>query len=210
MFSSALEAQITAEMIAPQYQQILNILKKLLEKIIANQFVVANIFVAKQENPDLLSKLMEKMSNNKTHLNSKKCFGMVNAVDIEKLINRLITVKLDGDVLEQSESLLDEHVESITFCLQPYVAINVLLHPSCSTQNYISHLEMIQQLKFYPVSRVYSELIRSALISLHNVSSETDINRESMWYAFAFIRVPQIIKQMSLKTGNYQLIGNHA
>lgn len=201
IFSTVLDAQFPADFISPQNQQILKILKKLLEKMIANQFVVANIFVAKQEYSERSSKLLEKMSNIKTNLNSKKSIAMAMAVDIEKLINRLITVKLDGDTLERNDLLLDEQIESITFCLQPYIAVNVLLHPNCSTQNYVSHLEMIQQLKNYPVTRIYGELIRSALISLQNVSNESDINRESMWYAFTFIRVPQIIKQLSLRHG---------
>lgn len=201
IFSTVLDAQFSADFISPQNQQILKILKKLLEKMIANQFVVANIFVAKQEHLDRTSKLLEKMSNIKTNLNSKKSIALAMAVDIDKLINRLITVKLDGDALERNDLLLDEQIESITFCLQPYIAVNVLLHPNCSTQNYVSHLEMIQQLKNYPVTRIYGELIRSALISLQNVSNESDINRESMWYAFTFIRVPQIIKQLSLRHG---------
>lgn len=162
---------------------------------------MANIFVAKQDNVELFKKLQEKLIIIKNNLNNQKCVALTNAKPIETLLIKLISVKLDGEILERNNSLLDEDVETITYCLQPYIAVNVLLHPNCSTQNYASHLQMIQQLKNYPMSRVYSELIRSALISLHNVSNENDINRESMWYAFTFIRVPHIIKQLHSKSG---------
>lgn len=198
-----MEAQFSSDFVTTQHQQILNILKKLLEKIVSNQFVVANIFVAKQEDAELLKKLQDKSAIIKTNLSNPKCVALVNAKSIETLISSLITVKLDGEILERNNSLLDEDVETITYCLQPYIAVNVLLHPNCGTQNYTSHLQMVQQLKNYPIARVYSELIRSALISLHNVSNENDIDRESMWYAFTFIRVPHIIKQLNSKSGKF-------
>lgn len=183
-------------------------MKTLLEKIVGNQFVVANIFVAKQEDEEQLKKLQDKLANIKINLNNPKCTAITNAKSIETLFTKLISVKLDGETLDRNSMLLDEQVESITYCLQPYIAVNVLLNPNCSTQKYASHLQMIQQLKNYPMARVYSELIRSALVSLHNVSSESDISRESMWFAFTFIRVPQIIKQLSLK--NDVQLANHS
>lgn len=198
MFSNVLDAQFISEHVStnPQCQQILNILKKLLEKIIGNQFIVANIFVAKQDDTELLKKLQDKLASIKTN---PKWVTLTNVKQIEALFTKLILVKMDGEILERNNTLLDEQVETITYCLQPYIAVNVLLNPNCTIQNYASHLQMIQQLKNYPMSRVYSELIRSALVSLHNVSSESDIGRESMWFAFTFIRVPHIIKQLSLK-----------
>lgn len=168
----------------------------------SNQFVVANIFVAKHENADVLKKMQDKLLNIETNLSNKKCMSLNNAKEIDGLINKLISVKLDGKILERNNALLDEQVESITYCLQPYVAVNVLLNPNCSSQKYASHLKMIQHLKKYPISRIYSELIRSALISLQNVSTESEVSREPMWFAFTFIRVPHIIKQMSLMNGN--------
>lgn len=200
VFSNVLEAQFTRDYITPQHQQILNILKKLIEKILSNQFVVANIFVAKQEDAELQKKLIDKSNNIRNNMNNPKCISLVNWKSIETLLNKLILVQLNGETLERNNALLDEKVESITYCLQPYVAVNVLLNPNCSIQTYAAHLQMIQQLKNYPISRVYGELIRSALVSLHNVASESDISRESMWFAFTFIRVPHIIKQLSLQT----------
>lgn len=200
VFSLVLEAKFANEFITLQHQEILNILQKLLEKIVANQFVVANIFVAKHEDIEVAKKLQEKSTQFKSHMNNS-ALAKGKAHDINKLLTQLINVKLDGEILEKNSALLDEKIESITYCLQPYIAVNVLLHPNCSTQSYASHLKMIQQLKNYPMSRVYSELIRSALISLKNVSNDNDISRESMWYAFTFIRVPYIIKQLHSKNG---------
>lgn len=159
---------------------------------------MANIFVAKQEDPETLIKLEDKMANIKMN---KKCSSLANAKEIDGLLQKLISVKLDGETLDRNNELLDEHPESIAYCLQPYIAVNVLLNPDCSSKRYASHLQMIQQLKNYPLARVYSELIRASLVCLHNVSSENDVSRESMWFAFTFIRVPHIIKQLSLKSG---------
>lgn len=190
--------------ISPQHQQILTILKKLLDRILANQFIVANIFIAKQEESDCVKKLDDLMATVKTKLSNKK-FGtqmMVTAKEIDGQLTKLIAIRLNGEILERNAVLLpSEQIESITYCLQPYIAINVLLNPNCSSQNYATHLQMLRQIKNYPVARVYSELIRAALICLQNVSSESDISRESMWFAFTFIRVPHIIKQMYLKNG---------
>lgn len=206
-FASVLEAQCSNEFVPSKHQQILTILKKLLEKITTNQFIMANIYVARQEDAEFFKKLDEKMANINSNLNNKKCLSLVNAKEIEGLLTKLLSVKLDGKTLDRNNALLDEQPESITYCLQPYIAVNVLLNPNCSSQSYASHLQMIQQLKNYPLSRVYSELIRASLICLYNVSSENDVSRESMWFAFTFIRVPHIIKQMNLTNGKYNLGG---
>lgn len=202
-FTCLLEAQCSNEFVLSQHQQMLHILKKLLKKITSNQFIMANIYVAKQENADFSKKIDEKMATINSNLSNKKCLSIVNAKEIEKLLLKLVSVKLDGKTLDRNNALLDEQPETITYCLQPYIAVNVLLNPNCSSQSYASHLQMIQQLKNYPLSRVYSELIRGSLICLYNVSSENDVSRESMWFAFTFIRVPHIIKQMNLTNGKY-------
>lgn len=196
-----MEAQFTTEFISSQHQHILGILKRLLENILSNQFIVANIFIAKQEDPDTHKKLDEKMQIIRSNVSNKKCASLSNAKEIEMLLSRLLAVKLNGKILERNDALLDEQAESITYCVQPFIAVNVLLNPNCSTHTYELHLQTIQQIKNYSPARIYSELIRAALISLHNVSNGGDTSRESLWCAFTFIRVPQIIKQLSLKNG---------
>lgn len=200
-FSFVLEAQFTTEFVSSQHQQISSILKRLLEHIQSNQFIVANIYIAKQEDPDTHKKLDDKMQIIRSNVSNKKCASLANAKEIEVLLSRLLAVKLNGKILERNNALLDEQAESITYCVQPFIAVNVLLNPNCSTHTYELHLQTIQQIKNYSHARMYAELIRAALISLHNVSNGSDTSRESLWCAFTFIRVPQIIKQLSLKNG---------
>lgn len=200
-FSFILEAQFATEFISPQHQHILGILKKLLDNIRSNQFIVANIFVAKQEDTDTHKKLEEKMQIIRSNLNNKKCASLSNAKEIEAMLSKLLSVKLNGKILERNDVLLNEQAESITYCVQPFIAVNVLLNPNCSTHNYELHLQTIQQIKNYSHARMYSELIRAALISLHNVSNDGDSSREPLWCAFTFIRVPHIMKQLCLKNG---------
>lgn len=169
---------------------------------------MANIFVAKQDDTELYKKLLEKSNSIRSNLNNPKFISLINVKPIEALLNKLVLVQLNGETLERNNALLDEQVETITYCLQPYIAVNVLLNPNCSTKIYADHLRMIQRLKNYPMSRIYSELIRSALVTLHNVTSESDISRESLWFAFTFIRVPYIIKQLNLQ--NDQQLSDHS
>lgn len=206
VLASVLDVQIANEFISPQYQQVLNISLKVFEKILASAFVMSNIYIAKLEDPELLTKLQDKLVSVKNSLSNKKVTSLANAKEIDALIRKVISIQLDGEILERNKALIDKSVESITFCLQPYVTVSVLLNPNSSTQTIASHLQMIRQLKNYSMSRVYVELIRGALISLHNVATENDISRESMWFAFTFIKVPHIIKHMNLKNGNYTLI----
>lgn len=196
-----MEAQFNTEFISSQHQHILSILKKLLDNILSNQFIVANIFIAKQEDVDTHKKLDEKMQIIRNNLNNKKCSTLLNAKEIEMQFSKLLSLKLNGKILDRNDALLDEQAETITYCVQPFIAVNVLLNPNCSTHSYELHLQTIQQIKNYSYARMYSELMRAALISFHNVSNGGDTSRESLWCAFTFIRVPQIIKQLTMKNG---------
>lgn len=202
-FASVLDVQCSTDFVSPQHQQISNILKKLLEQILSNQFIMANIYLAKQEDTEFIKKLDDKMNGINNNVTNKKCVSLLNAKEIEILFKQLLSVNLDGKILDQNNGLLDEPAESLTYCLQPYIAVNVLLNPNCGSKSFASHLQMIQHLKNYQLSRVYCELIRASLICLYNVSSENDVSKESMWFAFTFIRVPHIIKHMNLKNGMY-------
>lgn len=190
VLSTVLEAK--NEKYLPQHQQISNILKKILEKAHTNKFIIANLYIGIREDTDRWKKVQRKYSDIKKLLINRK-YTMILG-----LLDRLPTVKADGTIVDKNKqnAMQNEDAEPITFCLQPFVAVNVLLNPNCSTKNYVSHLQMIQRLKNYSLSRVYCELIRSAMISLQNVSRESEISRESLWFAFTFIKVPYILKQL--------------
>lgn len=180
----------------------MGILKRILDNILSNQFIVANVYVAKQEDADTHKKLDEKIQIIRSNLNTKKCAALANAKEIGLLLSKLLSVKLNGKILDRNDALLDEQAESITYCVQPFIAVNVLLNPNCSTHSYELQLQTFQQIKNYSHARIYSELVRAALISLHNVCNNGDTSQESLWCAFTFIRVPHIIKQLTLKNGN--------
>lgn len=174
-----------------QHQQILNLTKELLEHVSDNHYLIANWHIATREDPDRYKKIQRKYAEFKKLVASKKC------ISLQGQIEQLPLLKSDGSILINGKLEAETEItESITLCLQPYTVTNVLLHPNCSTKSYVSHLQMIQRLKNYPLARVYSEMIRAAMITLHSVANENDVNRESMWYAFAFIKVPYILKQL--------------
>lgn len=188
--TTVLEAKDTKYTV--QYQQILSVAKEMMIKCSNNHYIVANWHIAIREDPDRYKKIQKKYAEFKKLVSMKKCTILQNQMDLLPL------VKSDGSILKNGKSTRTDDTESITLCLQPYIASNVLLHPNYSTKNYVAHLQMIQRLKNYPLARVYSELIRAAMITLHNVTQENEVSRESMWYAFAFIKVPYILKQLHL------------
>lgn len=204
VFVSIIEANFINEKHSSQHQQILTTLVQLLEKITTNPFLMANFHVAKQEDPDLLKKIQKKFNEIKNALSNKTFVSLKHTKAIEEHFDQLLSTKKDTPTTKslKSNSKPDD-VEHITLCLQPFVAVNVLLNPNCSTQNYVSHLLMIQQLKSYSCARLFSELIRSAFISLYNISRDSEINRESMWFAFTFIKVPYILKQLNTTNSKY-------
>lgn len=179
-----------------QYQQILGVARDMMDKCANNHYIVANWHIATREDPERYKKIQKRYGEFKKLVATKKCTMLQSQMDL------LPVVKSDGSILKHGKpSPRTDDVESITLCLQPYIVSNVLLHPNYSTKNYVAHLQMVQRLKNYPLARVYSELIRAAMITLHNVTVENDVQRESMWYAFAFIKVPHILKQLHVASG---------
>jgi mediator of RNA polymerase II transcription subunit 24 len=184
----------------------------LLEKISTNQFLLAVIYLGKHEDPDLMAKITIRMCDIDVLV---KTSGFTqNAVAYDSL--RKI-VQVDTKQLEMT-NFEAVNVEAITYCLQPFLAVNVLLNPSSETHVLVNEFLMIQRLKvsrqtisfiffnssFEPVlsqqgfsdPRLYCEIIRACFISLNNVCGTT---RESMWCAFTFIKIPHILKQMNLQ-----------
>lgn len=179
------------------FERIAPLTKSIIDKVSSNHYILANWHIATRENNDRYKKLVKKYVELKRVVVHKKC------IILGKYLEQLPVVKWNGSILKHGESsATQEDAESITLCLQPYIVGNVLLHPNCSTKSYVAHLQMIQRLKNYPLNRVYSELIRAAMITLHTVTRESDVGRQSMWFAFAFIKVPNILKQLHLATCN--------
>lgn len=83
--------------------------------------------------------------------------------------------------------------ESMAYCLQPLLTVKVLQNPHAETRTYVADLQMIRQMKNYSMSRLYYELLRACMMSLMLSSPTT----EAIWCAFTFIKLPQVIRELS-------------
>lgn len=150
---------------------------------------------------DLHIEVMKKCSEIEALL---KTTTLKSVVSIEDSLKKLYDLEIESFCPEKIR------MESITHCLQPLFAVQVLLNPSTETAAFVNQLLMVQRLKSYTNARLYCEIIRACLMCLHNVTgtlrSVTQRNRkESQWGAFTFLKVPLILKELhqaSLKIGS--------
>lgn len=83
--------------------------------------------------------------------------------------------------------------ESMAYCIQPLLTVKVLQHPHAETRAYVADLQMIRAMKSYSLARLYYELQRACMMSLLLSDGAT----ESLWCAFTFIKVPQVMRELS-------------
>lgn len=141
-----------------------------------------------------LAKLDDRETYDKCVMSYKKIHSW-NKHEIVRDFYQMIFVKLDH--LEMKE-LEPRTVESISYCLQPFISIEVLVHSSADPSVHVSKLLMIQKLKKYSMARLYCEVIRSCFITLCHVK---EVNYR-LWGAFFLFKVPQIFKQLHAQTKN--------
>ncbi|KAG5680195.1 hypothetical protein PVAND_009720 [Polypedilum vanderplanki] len=154
-------------------------------RIVNNQFLMGIIYLAKLEDRELYEKCV--MSYKRIHSLSKE--------DFIKDFYQMIFNKLDHMPMKELEPRC---VESISVCLQPFIAIEVLINASADVSVNVSKLLMIQKLKKYSNARLYHEIIRSCFITLCHVK---DVNYR-IWGAFTLCKVPLILKQLHLQAKN--------
>jgi len=118
-----------------------------------------------------------------------------SVVPIEDSLKKLCNLEIESLCPEKTK------MESITHCLQPLFAVQVLLNPSTETTVFVNQLLMVQRLKSYTNARLYCEIIRACLMCLHNV---TGTFKESQWGAFTFLKVPHILKELHVSNLNGQ------
>uniref|UniRef100_A0AAG5DC83 Mediator of RNA polymerase II transcription subunit 24 n=1 Tax=Anopheles atroparvus TaxID=41427 RepID=A0AAG5DC83_ANOAO len=169
-----------------------------LERIVESPFLLGVIAIGKFEDVEQFMTLQKRFNgiNNLTlttgyvaHAGS----GQKN-VTVTDYMRKL--VHLEVDVLQMK--LFDGGmVEPITYSMQPLIAIEVLLNPMCDTAVYVAQFINLKRLKGYSYARLYCEIIRGCLISLNNVEGTL---KESLLCAFAFIKVPHILRQIHAKT----------
>lgn len=195
IFTSILEQHSGKETIDTYQQKILNQMVKLLKHIRGNPYLFGTIYVGKHEDIELSKRLQQKCLEVRKTLENAKFTNGNQANDFEELLRQVASLH-EHSVGIESGVTEENRVEPITYCLQPLIAVEVQRNPNCSTDAYVAQLLMIKRLKNYTMDRLYYEIIRAALGSLCNVSGVSGTNRESMWCAFAFIKVPHILRQL--------------
>lgn len=166
------------------------------EKMLVNQFLVGVLLIGHNEDQELSQKIQSKWIE-LNELVATTEYNPANPLLLDQMKNiATLTIENSDNMLE----FVPRKTESITYCLQPLLAVKVLLKPSSDTQVYVVELLMIKRIKEYSYPRLYSEIIKACLISLYNVSGTS---KESMWCAFTFIKVPHILKQLNQLSSDY-------
>lgn len=169
----------------PEQEQCLEKITTLSHHIVQNQFLMGVLYLAKLEDRDIYEKCVH----------SYKRIHSWNKYEVVKDFYQMIFVKLDHMSMRELEPRV---VEPISFCLQPFMSIEVLIHSSADTSVHVSKFLMIQKLKKYSMARLYCEVIRSCFVTLCHVK---EVNYR-VWGAFFLYKVPQILKQLHLQTKN--------
>ncbi|XP_073842226.1 mediator complex subunit 24 [Musca autumnalis] len=159
-----------------------------IEKLVKNQFILAILFVGRQEAPDNYSKIRENYATIKTSLTNSNFTPSHPCV--EKYLQQLAYI----DVHHLDMKILDVQPlpEAVSYCVQPLLAVEVLLNPCNDTSYYVAEMQMLQRLKKFSNTRLFYEIIRAGFVSLSSAVTSHD----TIWGAFTFFKVPQIIKQL--------------
>lgn len=176
--------------LTPQPSELIDKPASILQQMLNSDFLCAMMYLAKYDDKELYIEVVKKCQEIETLL---KTSTQKSVVPIEDSLKKLCSLEI--------ESLCPEKIkmESITHCLQPLFAVQVLLNPSTETTVFVNQLLMVQRLKSYTNARLYCEIIRACLMCLHNV---TGTFKESQWGAFTFLKVPHILKELHVANLN--------
>ncbi|XP_029677295.1 mediator of RNA polymerase II transcription subunit 24-like [Formica exsecta] len=174
----------------PHSSELIDKPASILKQMLNSDFMCAMMYLAKYDDKDLYIDVAKKCQEIETLL---KTSSQKSVVPIEDSLKKLCNLEIESLCLEKIR------MESITHCLQPLFAVQVLLNPSTETAVFVNQLLMVQRLKSYTNARLYCEIIRACLMCLHNV---TGTFKESQWGAFTFLKVPLILKELHSATLN--------
>lgn len=166
-----------------QGQELLEKSSLLLNSIVSSDFLLAMFYLAKQNDPEEYSEVTKKCKE-------IQAFMMMNTqfkapVTIHDTLQKICSMEID------KIAPLNTKPDAVTHCLQALIAINVLANPSADMPQLSGQLLMVKRIKGFPLSRLYSELIRSSFVSLND--SSKDASKQSLWAAFTFLKIPQVI-----------------
>lgn len=172
-------------------QVIIERLSGVLQKICSSDFLLGILCLARIDNEAPLQEIHESQWKSATP-NANK--------EIEDYFHKLAELKVEMLSLQHVAEFVPD---STCFVLQPLLAVELQQNPSTNGR-LIAELLTFQKLKRYSRSRLYAELIRACLLSVH--SNDSGTSRESLWCAFTFIRLPQILKQLTAMTANAEIM----
>lgn len=154
----------------------------LCHQIVQNQYLMGVIYLAKLEDRELYEKCV--LSYTRIHGLTKE--------EVVKDFYQMIFNKLGHIPMKELEP---RSVESISYCLQPFMSIEVLTNASAEVGAHVSKLLMIQKIKKYSMARLYSEIIRSCFMTLCYVKES---NYRS-WSSFMLYKIPLILRQLHIQ-----------
>ncbi|XP_050548691.1 mediator of RNA polymerase II transcription subunit 24 isoform X1 [Daktulosphaira vitifoliae] len=183
----------------PLEKRIIIIAVDILESLLKNDFILALLYLAKHEDPDLYLVIVKKCQDISQDTQN-------SVVSSAPYINNILISLCNIDYKSSTNLTSMESVttlnEPITYVLQPLLAIRVMLNPTAETQVLVDKLKMIRQIKSYSNSRLYCELIRACLMCLRDSLSNEDHGPQ--WGAFTFIKLPHIIKQLCKDSASFK------
>ncbi|CAD6227827.1 GSCOCG00006285001-RA-CDS [Cotesia congregata] len=174
----------------PQMADLIEKPASILKQMLSSDFLCAMMYLAKYDDKDLYLEVVKKSQEIEALY---KASGQKSPSPIDDSLKKLCNLEIETVAPNSTNST----VESITYCLQPLFAVQVLLNPSTETTVFVNQLLMIKRLKGYSNPRLYCEIMRACLLCLHNATGTV---KESQWGAVTFLKVPFILKELHATT----------
>lgn len=162
---------------------------QLIEHLAQQQFLLSMLYVGCHEELDSLDRIRDVYASIKASLTNSNL--TLSSATAEQQLKQLAYI--DAKHLELQSLNPPATAEKISTCVQPLLAVEVLLNPCKDTSFYVAELQMLQRLKGYSNTRLFYEIIRAGFLTLSNVADTTP---DTMWGAFMFYTMPHIIKQL--------------
>nr|AAM52735.1 RE21150p [Drosophila melanogaster] len=160
-----------------------------IDRLSQQQFLLSMLYVGCHEELEICGRIRDKYATIKGSLTNSNF--TLNAPQVEQQLQQLAFI--EAKHLEMQPLNPPSTLEKISCCVQPLLAVEVLLNPCKDTSYYVAELQMLQRLKKYSNTRLFYEIIRAGFLTLSNVA---DTSPDTMWGAFMFFKMPHIIKQL--------------
>lgn len=189
-------------------QQLVEKASFLLQTILKDDFYVSMICLARYFDSGTQLNIPTKIDNVLSTTNRIPIFVSELFSEIEKRCSDLIASLPESDptsTLVRSLKTLDLNVLSLPLkadtwpgsLIQYWLAVQLIGNPGSPTSLLTEQLLLFQQLKGYDNARLYAELLRGSLLSLHDVNQ---ITHDGQWGAFTFLKVPNVLAELVNKS----------